>query len=85
MKLIGYTPQDFVDRLGERKPGFDIDHKIPITWFNEEAPLSIIWHLDNLQWIETKQNRAKGNRRMHPVTEEYWNVALPYLKDIYRR
>ena len=81
MKLIGYTLQDFVNKLGERKPGFDIDHKIPVTWFTEEAPLSLIWHLDNLQWMEAKQNKAKGNRHMHPVPESYLQQALPYIRE----
>ena len=81
MNLIGYTPQQFIDALGERQPGFDIDHKIPVTWFTEETPLSIIWHLNNLQWIEAKQNKAKGNRHMHPVSENYLQQALPYIRE----
>jgi hypothetical protein len=79
MQLIGYTAEELMVRLGERQSGFDLDHKIPLTWFKHHTPLHIIWHLDNLQWVETKQNQSKGNRYMHPVSESYLQTALPYV------
>ena len=80
MQLIGYTADDLVVQLGERQLGFDLDHKIPITWFKHDTPLHIIWHLDNLQWMEAKQNQSKGNRYADQVSEDYMQLALPFLK-----
>lgn len=80
MQLIGYTAEEFIAQLGQREPGFDLDHKIPITWFKENTPLNIIWDLDNLQWISIKDNRSKGNRTVHPVSESYLQIVLPYIK-----
>jgi len=81
MQLIGYSLEDFVSRHGSGIIGQDLDHKIPVTWFTEDAPLSLIWHLDNLQWMEAKQNKAKGNKHMHPVPESYLQQALPYIRE----
>lgn len=81
MQLIGYSLEDFVSRHSSGALGQDLDHKIPVTWFTEEAPLSLIWHLDNLQWMEAKENKAKGNRHMHPVSESYLQQVLPYIKE----
>lgn len=81
MQLVGYTAEELIIQLGERESGFDLDHKIPITWFKKTTPLSIVWHLGNLQWIDATENRAKGNRYMTPVSEEYLQLALPFIKE----
>ena len=83
MQLIGYTAEELVIRLGERQPGFDLDHKIPVTWFKENTPLNLIWDLNNLQWIDTKKNQSKGNRFPHPVPKEYLQLAILHIKDEY--
>jgi hypothetical protein len=83
MQLIGYTAEELIIQLGERKSGFDLDHKIPITWFKEDTPVKVVWHLDNLQWIDVKENRAKGNRSAHPVSENYLQLAIPHIKEEY--
>lgn len=80
-KLLGYTYNDFVIKLGTGKPSQEIDHKIPSTWFNEGTPVAIVWHLDNLQWIDSVNNRSKGNRYAHQVTEDYLQIALPYIRE----
>ncbi len=80
MKLLGYTAKDFVEILGLGLEDQQVDHKIPITWFVEDTPLNIVWSLDNLQWIDAKQNRSKGNRFADPVSEEYLQQVIPYIK-----
>ena len=81
--ILGYTADDFTARYGEGGPKDHIDHRIPKSWFKEKTPIDIIWHLDNLQWLSATENNIKYNKAMSPVTEEYWKLALPHLKDIY--
>jgi hypothetical protein len=80
-QLLQYSMDDFIKKYGSGSLGCDIDHKIPITWFNEDTPISIIWHLDNLQWLDSKQNKTKGNRYADAVVESYLQMALPYIKE----
>jgi hypothetical protein len=83
MKLIGYTAQEFVNRLGLGLDNQQIDHKIPITWFKKLTPLDIVWNLDNLQWMDAKENQTKGNRFAHPISERYLQLILPHIETIY--
>lgn len=83
-QLLGYTAQDFINRYGEGSIGQHIDHRIPKSWFKEDAPIHIVWHLDNLQWLDDAENSSKGNRFMHGVEGRYLTVALPHLKEEYR-
>lgn len=80
MDLLGYTVEDFVLAKGNGEIDQQIDHKIPITWFQEDTPVSLIWHLDNLQWLDKTINQSKGNRYADAVTEEYYLLVAPYLK-----
>lgn len=80
-QLLGYTAQDFINRYGEGLTGQHIDHKIPKSWFKEDAPINVVWHLDNLQWLDGVENDSKGNRYAHTVSESYLHQALPYVKE----
>ena len=80
-QLLGYTAQDFINRYGEGLTGQHIDHKIPKSWFKEDAPINVVWHLDNLQWLDGVENDSKGNRYAHPVSESYLQQVLPYIKE----
>ena len=80
-QLLGYTAEDFINRCGEGSVDQHIDHKIPKSWFINETPISVVWHLDNLQWLEGRENDSKGNRYMTPVSEEYLQLALPFIKE----
>lgn len=82
-QLLGYTAEDFITRHGEGSLSDHIDHKIPKSWFVENAPINLIWHLDNLQWLNGVENDSKGNRYMHPVPSEFISLALPYIKHQY--
>lgn len=80
-QLLGYTAQDFINRYGEGSIGQHIDHKIPKSWFEEDAPINVVWHLDNLQWLDGVENDSKGNRYAHSVPESYLQQALPYIRE----
>ena len=80
-ELLGYTAEDFIARYGEGNVTDHLDHKIPKSWFKDDAPISVVWHIDNLHWLAAHDNSSKNNRYMHPVNEEYLSIALPYIKD----
>lgn len=58
----------------------EIDHKIPITWFNNLTPLIYINDLRNLQPLFIKDNRNKAATYCHPIKEEYYNLIKIYIK-----
>jgi hypothetical protein len=80
-QLLGYTAQDFINCYGEGAPGQHIDHKIPKSWFKDDAPINVVWHIDNLHWLAKEENSSKYNRYMHSVSESYLQIALPHIKD----
>jgi len=80
-QLLGYTAEDFLSCHGEGTPNDHIDHKIPRSWFREDTPVNIVWHLDNLHWLDGIENDSKGNRYMHVVSETYLKIALPHIKE----
>ena len=83
VKLLDWTLEDLVNKLGSLEPNSHIDHKIPITWFTLDAPISIINHLDNLQYLDSHDNRSKSNRFSHPISLNYYDLILPYIKKEY--
>lgn len=74
--LVGYTADQLRKRLKKQfKPGmtwqnygsfWEIDHKIPIAVFNFDKPehidFRLCWSLKNLQPLEVRANRSKGER-----------------------
>jgi len=79
--ILGYTAEDFITRYGEGTSTDHIDHKIPKSWFKEDTPVNLVWHLDNLQWLDGVENDSKGNRYAHTVSDNYLQQALPYVKE----
>lgn len=57
-----------------------IDHKIPLSWFEEYTPPYIVNDLRNLQPLDPSTNQSKLNRYMDKVDEEYLKEARQYLK-----
>lgn len=80
--LIGYNREVFMDKVGLPMDGYELDHKIPVTWFDEYVP-NIVYHWGNLHYIPKDDNRVKGARWAHPVSLEYFNIAKKYLKPEY--
>ena len=79
--------QEFLDIWGptykmydEKGIPYDIDHKVPQSWFLVRTPKYLINNLDNLHVIDRKYNRSKLNRWSDPVPSEYLDKIRPYIK-----
>jgi len=80
--LLGYSPQQLKECLEHQ--GIDwnkhqVDHKIPITWFKSETPVSIVNDLRNLQPLDSKSNQSKGNKYADKVSKEYFNIVKQWI------
>ena len=82
--LLEYNYNIFLETLGPPPLNYHLDHKIPISWFKEETPISIIWNLENLHYIKSDINFSKKNYFAHPITEEYKNSIKQYIKTKYQ-
>lgn len=80
-QLLGYTAEEFIARYGEGGVGDHLDHKIPKSWFKDDTPVSLVWHIENLHWLPGVDNSSKYNNYMHPVSESYLQQVLPYIKE----
>lgn len=78
--LLGYTPQDYINKIGKLNENEHIDHKIPISWFKNHAPISLIWSLDNLQNIKAEENWKKNNYFSHEISSEFYEKIKEYIK-----
>lgn len=67
--------------LGNKENNWNIDHKIPISWFKKETPFWIVNHLLNLQPIWRKNNIEKGNIYCHEVINSYFGICKNYIKE----
>ncbi len=62
-KYLGYSQKELLAHLGERPAGHDLDHIVPVAEFFRMGitdPM-IINALENLRWLESKQNRIKSD------------------------
>jgi hypothetical protein len=78
---LGYTPQEFLNVVGDKQINCDLDHKIPISWFKKHTPFSIVNSLDNLQWVDSKYNRAKQNFWFDNISSDFFNVIKQHIKE----
>lgn len=81
-ELLGYTAKELRDHLNtfsNNWEGMHIDHKIPVEWFDDNTPLSIINHLDNLWLVESKYNLEKQDRWCNIPNKGYLEIAKQYL------
>jgi len=81
-EVVGYSKETFNLKVGVGQNGYDLDHKIPVTWFNDYEP-HLVYHYDNLQWIPANENRSKLNRFSHPISLEYFEKIKHLIKDEY--
>lgn len=83
-KYLGYSFEDLIKTLGKVPERTDhIDHKIPISWFEQGTELKLIFSLQNLQILTSTENISKGNRFCHAVSKKYYNQIKQFIKPKY--
>jgi hypothetical protein len=94
-KLMGYRNLELKNHLeklfthemnwfnrGNGENQWNVDHKIPISWFKENTPVYIINHLSNLQPLMRKDNISKSNTFFSYIDDiEYYKIYLEYIKN----
>jgi hypothetical protein len=84
--LLGYSPQELkkhLETLSLEWVNYEIDHKIPITWFEENTPVSVVNDFRNLQLLSKSENNKKRNFWMSDVDDVYLNEVKQYIKKEY--
>tara|TARA_R100000700_G_C3151749_1_gene130202 strand:+ start:351 stop:944 length:594 start_codon:yes stop_codon:yes gene_type:complete len=82
-EMNGYSADELnrhLSALNENWRDYEIDHKIPVSWFKKGTPIHIINDLRNLQPLSAKENRSKNNRYADDVPEEYKEIVKSFLK-----
>ena len=77
--ILGYTYNDFLNKIGTLTNNQEIDHKIPVSWFVKETPACIIWDLDNLQLTTKEYNRTKKNVFSDSININYYEKAHKWI------
>jgi hypothetical protein len=82
-KLLKYSALELKEHLD--KQGMDwnfhqIDHKIPLSWFEDHTPPHIVNDLRNLQPLSPSTNQSKLNKYMDKVDEDYLEQVKDYIK-----
>lgn len=77
--ILGYTYNDFLNKIGTLTDNQEIDHKIPVSWFIKGTPAHIIWDLDNLQLTTKKYNRSKKNIFANKININYYKKAHKWI------
>jgi len=67
------------NNLGNKENQWNVDHKIPITWFKNFTPFNIVNHLENLQPKWRKDNLEKSNKYSDLVSLLYFNLCKEYI------
>jgi hypothetical protein len=86
IKLLGYSPKELKEFLLSLSPKwfeFEIDHKIPLTWFVSETPISLVNDFRNLQLLTKSENNKKRNFYMSDVDDDYLKEVKIYIKKEY--
>lgn len=86
--LLGYSAEELKNHLNNLNINWEIDHidhKIPVAWFENETPPSVVCDLRNLQPLTPIQNAKKGNRYADEVDGDYRNIALRYIREEYKK
>lgn len=81
--LLGYSPKELKDYLISLSPNwfdYEIDHKIPLTWFIEDTPVNLINDFRNLQLLTKSENSKKRNFYMSEVDKFFFEEIKKYIK-----
>jgi hypothetical protein len=89
---LKYTPDDFKkhiesmfkenmdwDNIGLGEDKWNIDHKIPITWFKPNSPFYLVNNLLNLEPIWWKENITKSNKHSTPICSNYYSLIKEFI------
>lgn len=82
--LLGYSFKEFEEKIGKPLNNQHLDHKVPLSWFKSHTPISLLFNLENLHYIEAKQNKEKSNCYRHPITEDFKKQIKGYIKNKYK-
>jgi hypothetical protein len=83
---LEYTKNDFLDKFPIIPEGYHIDHCVPLSWFKQEAPISISCALDNLQLLLAEDNLSKSNKFAHrPTCDKYFLKIIKWIKPEYEK
>jgi hypothetical protein len=81
--LLGYSPKElkiYLESLSPNWSDYEIDHKIPLTWFMSDTPVSLVNDFRNLQLLTKSKNSSKRNFYMDNVDTNYFNEVKQYIK-----
>lgn len=81
--LLGYSPKELKVYLESLSPSwfdYEIDHKIPLTWFISETPVNLVNDFRNLQLLDKSKNSSKRNFYMDNVDPDYFDEVKQYIK-----
>lgn len=81
---LGYSPsefRDFMEKLNPNWRDFEIDHRIPLSWFKNDTPPNIPNDFRNLHLKNKSENSSKRNFYMDNVSEDYWSIVKEYIKE----
>jgi len=84
--LLGYSPKElkeYLQTLSINWYDYEIDHKIPLTWFISDTPVRLVNDFRNLQLLNKSKNSKKRNFYMDEVDLEYFNEVKQYIKKEY--
>ena len=83
--ILGYSPKDLQEHLKQyslyENGNYEIDHKVPISFFNVGTPVNIVNSLSNLWLTSIDYNQNKSNKWADAINEEYYYQILPYIKE----
>jgi hypothetical protein len=92
IKELGYSPLQFKikieskfkegmtwSNIGNEENKWNIDHKIPITWFKYHTPFSVVNNLENLQPMWRVDNIEKSNKKSDTISLDYYNMCINHI------
>ena len=83
--MLGYSPKDLQEHLKQydlyQFGGYEVDHKVPISFFKVGTPVSIVNSLSNLWLTSIDYNQSKSNKWADAISEDYYYQILSYIKE----
>lgn len=86
ISLLGYSPEElhlYLKTMSSNWYEYEIDHRIPLSWFIDETPVNLVNDFRNLQLLDKSTNSSKRNFYMNNVDEKYFDEIKQYIKKEY--